>query len=89
MFALSAPPGANKSILLAILFEHRIISNPGPVPAAASDRAVIGGVLRLAAVWREPLVSFKAAFSGFGVLFSVSFAGAYGALLYSIWGVCS
>jgi hypothetical protein len=37
-------PGAHESQLLPILFEHRIIRNPGPLPAAARRLACAGGV---------------------------------------------
>jgi len=46
----------------------------------------LGGVLRLAAVAREALLSLEAAtLSRFGVLFDVSFAWGHGALLCSVW----
>src|SRR5262249_10988818 len=41
---LPAPPGTNQAQLLTILFEHRIIRNPGPLPAAACGRTLAGGV---------------------------------------------
>jgi hypothetical protein len=45
----------------------------------------LGGVLRLAAVSREALVSLEAAaLSGFGVFFRRSFAWGHGALLSSV-----
>src|SRR5439155_22524145 len=41
---LPTPPGADESQLLPILFEHRIISDPGPLPAATRGLTFAGGV---------------------------------------------
>ena len=41
---LATPPGAHQAQLLAILFEHRVIGHPGPLPAAARGRTLAGGV---------------------------------------------
>src|SRR5918992_2797638 len=41
---LPTPPGAHHAQLIAILFEHRIIRDPGPLPAAARCLAFAGGV---------------------------------------------
>jgi hypothetical protein len=41
---LPTPPGANQAQLLTIFFEHRIIGDPGPLPAAARGRTRPGGV---------------------------------------------
>ena len=41
---LATPPGAHQAQLLAILFEHRVIADPGPLPAAARGRTCAGGV---------------------------------------------
>src|SRR6267142_1096605 len=41
---LATPPGADESQLLAILFEHRVISNPGPLPATARGLTLADGV---------------------------------------------
>jgi hypothetical protein len=41
---LAAPPGANQAQLIAILFEHRVITHPGPLPAAARGFTFAGGV---------------------------------------------
>jgi hypothetical protein len=41
---LAAPPGAHQAQLLAILFEHRVIAHPGPLPAAARRRTLAGGI---------------------------------------------
>src|SRR5262245_15680646 len=40
---LAAPPGAHQTQLLAVLFEDRIIRNPGPLPAAACGRTLASG----------------------------------------------
>src|SRR5918992_356277 len=41
---LPTPPGAHHAQLIAILFEHRIIRDQGPLPAAARCLAFAGGV---------------------------------------------
>src|SRR5262245_23681472 len=41
---LPAPPGAHQTQLRAILFEHRVITHPGPLPAAARGCTFAGGV---------------------------------------------
>src|SRR5438309_276635 len=41
---LQTPPGADESQLVAILFEHRVIADPGPLPAAACGRTRTGGM---------------------------------------------
>ena len=40
---LPTPPGANKAQLLAILFEHRVIADPSPLPATTCGFAFAGG----------------------------------------------
>src|SRR5262249_12969187 len=39
---LAAPPGAHQAQLLAILFEDRVITHPGPLPAAACGLTLAG-----------------------------------------------
>src|SRR5262249_43228951 len=39
---LPTPPGAHQTQLLAVLFEYRIIRNPGPLPAAARGCTLVG-----------------------------------------------
>src|SRR5215831_2192918 len=41
---LAAPPRTNKAQLIAVLFEDRIIRNPGPLPAAACRLTSTGGM---------------------------------------------
>src|SRR5215468_12015685 len=41
---LPAPPGAHEAQLLAILFEHRVIADPGPLPAAARRLTLARGI---------------------------------------------
>ena len=41
---LATPPGADQAQLLAILFEHRVIGDPGPLPAAACGLTLAGGM---------------------------------------------
>ena len=41
---LPTPPGADESQLLSILFEHGIITHPGPLPAAPRGRTCTSGV---------------------------------------------
>ena len=41
---LPTPPGAHEAQLLAILFEHRVIAHPGPLPAAARGCTCADGV---------------------------------------------
>src|SRR4030095_3778227 len=41
---LATPPGTNQAQLLTILFEHRVIAHPGPLPATACGLACAGGV---------------------------------------------
>src|SRR5262249_32205786 len=43
-FFLPAPPGANEAQLIAILFEHRVITHLGPLPAAACGLTRTGRV---------------------------------------------
>ena len=43
---LATPPGAHQAQLLAVLFEHRVIAHPGPLPAAPRG-------LTLLAAWRH------------------------------------
>jgi hypothetical protein len=40
---LPTPPGADEAQLLPILFEHGVITHPGPLPAAARGFAFAGG----------------------------------------------
>jgi len=41
---LATPPGAHQAQLLAILFEHGVITHPGPLPAAACGRTLAGSI---------------------------------------------
>src|SRR5262249_51747639 len=41
---LAAPPGTHEAQLLAILFEHRVITHPGPLPATARGFTLAGGI---------------------------------------------
>jgi hypothetical protein len=43
-FFLTTLPGAYQSQLLAILFEHRVITDPGPLPTAACGLTRIGNI---------------------------------------------
>jgi hypothetical protein len=41
---LPTPPGAHEAQLLAVLLEYRVITDPGPLPAAACGFTFAGGV---------------------------------------------
>src|SRR5207244_2592264 len=41
---LPTPPGTDKSQLLPILFEHRVIGDPGPLPPAPRGLALADGI---------------------------------------------
>src|SRR5262249_33540275 len=42
--SLPTPPSAHESQLRTILFEHRVITHPGPLPAATCGFTFAGGV---------------------------------------------
>src|SRR5262249_27679510 len=46
---LATPPGADEAQLLAVLFEHRVIPHPRPLPAALRGLTFAGGVTP----WRD------------------------------------